>query len=248
MEEKVSIIVPVYNAQNYITETIESVLAQDYHNWELILVENGSTDDSLKYIQAFHDERIRVISAGDNIGAARARNMGMSEATGVYACFLDADDLWDADKLSSQIAFMKEKQAAFCFTGYEFADANGERLGKIGRVPECITYRQARGNPPIFTSTVMFDTKKIAKERLQMPVIESEDTALWFKLLREGETAYGLNRNLVRYRRPDNSLSSNKIVAMKRIWNLYRKAEKLNVLVSAWYFMQWAVRAVLRRV
>ena len=100
----------------------------------------------------------------------------------------------------------------------------------------------------IFTSTVMFDTKKITKERLQMPVIESEDTALWFKLLREGETAYGLNRNLVRYRRPDNSLSSNKIVAMKRIWNLYRKAEKLNVLVSAWYFMQWAVRAVLRRV
>ncbi len=118
MEEKVSIIVPVYNAQNYIKETIESVQKQDYTNWELILVENGSTDDSLNCIQTIRDERIRVICAGDNIGAARARNLGMQEATGEYVCYLDADDLWDEDKLSSQIAFMKEKQAAFSFTGY----------------------------------------------------------------------------------------------------------------------------------
>ncbi|MBR4966363.1 MAG: glycosyltransferase family 2 protein [Lachnospiraceae bacterium] len=248
MEEKVSIIVPVYNAQNYIKETIESVQKQDYTNWELILVENGSTDDSLNCIQTIRDERIRVICAGDNIGAARARNLGMQEATGEYVCYLDADDLWDEDKLSSQIAFMKEKQAAFSFTGYEFADAAGQRLGKIVKVPDTITYYQALGNTTIFTSTVMFDTRRIVRERLNMPVIESEDTALWFKLLREGETAYGLNRNLVRYRRPDNSLSSNKLVAMKRIWNLYRKAEHLNVFVSAWYFVQWAVRAVLRRV
>ena len=248
MEEKVSIIIPVYNAQNYIAETVECVMKQDYTNWELILVENGSTDDSLKCIQSFRDERIRVICAGENIGAARARNLGMQESTGAYACYLDADDLWEPDKLSSQVAFMKEQEASFSFTGYEFADANGQRLGKIVKVPQTIVYKQALGNTTIFTSTVMFDTRKISRERLNMPVMESEDTALWFKLLREGETAYGLNRNLVRYRRPEHSLSSNKFVAMKRIWNLYRKAEKLNVFASAWYFVQWAFRAVLRRV
>lgn len=248
MEEKVSIIIPVYNAQNYIVETIESVQNQDYLNWELILVENGSTDDTLKCIQSIRDERIRVICAGENIGAARARNLGMRESAGVYACYLDADDLWDANKLSAQVAFMKEKQASFSFTGYEFSDAKGQRLGKIVKVPETISYRRALGNTTIFTSTVMFDTRKIARERLEMPVIESEDTALWFKLLREGEIAYGLNMNLVRYRRPEHSLSSNKFVAMKRIWNLYRKAENLNVFVSAWYFVNWAFRAVLRRV
>ncbi len=248
MEEKVSIIVPVYNAEKYIEETIRCVLAQTYQNWELILVENGSTDSSLACIKRFEDERIRVVCAGGNIGAAKARNLGMQEATGVYAGYLDADDLWEPDKLALQLAFMKEQKAAFSFTGYEFADENGKGLGKIVKVPGTITYRQALGNTTIFTSTVLFDTRMIPKERLVMPVMESEDTALWFKLLREGETAFGLDRNLVRYRRPSRSLSSNKIVAMKRIWNLYRKAEGLNVFCSAWYFVQWAVRAVLRRV
>lgn len=248
MEEKVSIIVPVYNAEKYIAETIKSVMAQDYQNWELILVENGSTDASLDCIKSFDDPRIRVLSAGGNIGAARARNMGMQAAEGVYVGYLDADDIWEPDKLSAQVSFMQNRNAAFSFTGYEFADENGNGTGKIVKVPEQISYRQALGNTTIFTSTVLFDTRCIEKERLEMPVIESEDTALWFRILREGEIAHGLNRNLVRYRRPNNSLSSNKIVALRRIWNLYRKAERLNVVVSAFYFVQWAVRAVLRRV
>lgn len=248
MEEKVSIIVPVYNAEKYIDETIRSVMEQDYQNWELLLVENGSTDNSLARIRAYDDPRIRVIEAESNVGAAGARNLGMKEAEGVYAGYLDADDLWEPDKLSSQIAFMKENEASFSFTGYEFADETGKGLGKIVRVPQSITYKQALGNTTIFTSTVLFDLRKIAKERLEMPVIESEDTALWFRILREGETAYGLDRNLVKYRRPSRSLSSNKLVALKRIWNLYRKAEHLNIFVSMFYFVQWAFRAVLRRV
>lgn len=247
MEEKVSIIVPVYNAEKYIAETIRSVLKQDYSNWELLLVENGSTDNSLSCMQAFEDQRIRVICAGENVGAARARNLGMKEATGTYVGYLDADDIWMPDKLSAQIAFMKEKRSAFSFTGYEFADEAGTGLGKVVKVPSEISYKQALGNTTIFTSTVLFDTRLIDKSKLEMPVIESEDTALWFRLLREEGTAHGLNRNLVLYRRTDNSLSSNKVVALRRIWNLYRKAEKLNVFQSSYYFVQWAVRAVLRR-
>lgn len=248
MQEKVSIIVPVYNAANYIEQTIQSVLAQDYENWELILVENGSADDSVAKIQAFDDKRIRLIIMDGNAGAANARNEGMRQATGTYVGYVDADDLWRPDKLSRQIAFMNEKNAAFSFTGYEFGDENANPTGKIVRVPETLSYRQALSNTTIFTSTVLFDTRLIEKDKLYMPNVKSEDSALWFQILREGATAYGLDENLVIYRRPANSLSSNKLEAMRRIWNLYRKQEKLNIFYSMYLFVGWAFRAVKRRV
>ena len=248
MQEKVSIIVPVYNAANYIEQTIQSVLAQDYENWELILVENGSADDSVAKIQAFDDERIRLIIMDGNAGAANARNEGMRQATGTYVGYVDADDLWRPDKLSRQIAFMNEKSAAFAFTGYEFGDENAHPTGKIVRVPETLSYKQALSNTTIFTSTVLFDTRRIEKDKLYMPNVKSEDSALWFQILRGGVTAYGLDENLVIYRRPANSLSSNKLEAMRRIWNLYRKQEKLNIFYSMYLFVGWAFRAVKRRV
>ncbi len=248
MQEKVSVIVPVYNAANYIGQTIQSVLDQDYENWELILVENGSTDDSVAKIQAFKDERIRLIIMDGNAGAANARNEGMRQATGTYVGYVDADDLWRPDKLSRQIAFMNEKNAAFAFTGYEFGDEDAYPTGKIVRVPETLSYKQALSNTTIFTSTVLFDTRRIEKDKLYMPNVKSEDSALWFQILRGGVTAYGLDENLVIYRRPANSLSSNKLEAMRRIWNLYRKQEKLNIFYSMYLFIGWAFRAVKRRV
>jgi teichuronic acid biosynthesis glycosyltransferase TuaG len=212
------------------------------------LVENGSTDATVEKIKTFSDERIRLIIMEDNAGAAAARNEGMKAATGEFVGFLDADDLWHKEKLVKQIAFMKEKEAAFCFTGYEFGDENAVGTGKIVKVPDTLVYKQALNNTTIFTSTVIFDTRKIAKDRLYMPQIKSEDTALWFRVLREGYTAYGLNENLVTYRRPAKSLSSNKVEAMRRIWNLYRKHERLNVFYSMYLFIGWAFRAVKRRV
>ncbi len=248
MQKKVSIIVPVYNAENYIEQTIKSVLAQSYENWELLLAENGSTDKSVEKIRQFDDPRIRLIIMDGNVGAANARNEGMRQATGTYVGYIDADDLWHADKLKKQIAFMEEKDAAFSFTGYEFGDENAVGTGKIVKVPDTLSYKQALSNTTIFTSTVMFDTRKIARDKLYMPNVKSEDSALWFRILREGFIAYGLNENLVTYRRPANSLSSNKLEAMRRIWNLYRKQEKLNVFYSMYLFVGWAIRAVKRRV
>ena len=248
MQEKVSIIVPVYNAENYIEQTIDSVLAQDYTNWELLLVENGSTDQSVEKIKQYTDERIRLIVMEGNAGAANARNEGMRQANGTYVGYVDADDLWHPNKLSKQLAYMKEKNAGFCFTGYEFGDENARGTGKIVRVPETLVYKQALCNTTIFTSTVMFDTRLLAKDKLYMPNVKSEDSALWFQILRDGVVAYGLDENLVTYRRPANSLSSNKLVAMRRIWNLYRKQEKLNIFYSMYLFLGWAFRAVKRRV
>lgn len=252
MSGVVSIIVPVYNAEKFIAAAIESVLAQTYGQWELLLVEDGSSDNSVsvieRYIAENRDACIRLVRQPSNMGAAKARNRGLAEAKGRYIAYLDADDLWRPEKLKREISFMEETGAAFAFTGYEFADEQAQGTGKVVRVPRRMNYRQALSNTTIFTTTVMFDTEKIKKELLEMPVVKSEDTALWWKVLRNGYTAYGLDENLALYRRTAKSLSANKLEAIRRIWNLYRRSEGLNPLYSAWHFCFWAMRAVKRRV
>ncbi|MBQ6786527.1 MAG: glycosyltransferase family 2 protein [Lachnospiraceae bacterium] len=250
MSELISIVVPVYQVEQFIAETIESVQKQSYQNWELILVDDCSKDESCTIIErmAAEDSRICLIRQEANQGAAAARNCGVRHAKGRFLCFLDSDDLWEPEKLSEELAFIQEKQIGFVFTGYEFADEHGNGLGKIVRVPEEITYSEALKNTTIFTSTVMFDRRHIKDEDIFMPTIASEDTATWWHLLKTYGKAYGLDKNLVKYRRSANTLSSNKLEAIRRIWRLYRKQEKLNVFYSMYCMFFWALRAVLRRV
>ena len=248
-EKLVSIVVPVYNAQNFIKETIQYVQAQTYEDWELLLVDDCSLDNGCNVIEEMQktDDRIKLIRQEHNSGAASCRNKGVSCAHGRYLCFLDADDIWEPDKLARELAFMDDGKG-FVFTGYEFADENGRGLGKIVHVPETITYREALKNTTIFTSTVMIDRTIIADNDSMMPCIESEDTATWWNILKKYGTGYGLDECLVRYRRSAGTLSSNKFRAIKRIWNLYRKHEKLGIAKSFYCMVFWAFRAVFRRI
>ena len=248
MNSKVSVIVPVYNAAAFIADTITSVLKQDHTDIELLLVDDGSADESMEVMKKFESEKVRILTNTEKKGAAGARNTGIKAATGRYIAFIDADDLWLGNKLSKQIEFMQEGDKAFSFTGYEFADETGRGLGKIVRVPERISYKEALKNTTIFTSTVMFDTAKLSKDDILMPYVKSEDTATWWKVLKMGHDAYGLDESLTMYRRIGRSLSSNKLEAIRRIWNLYRKVEHLNIFYSIYCFCFWAVRAVYRRV
>lgn len=246
----VSIIVPVYNAGIYIEETIAMVMAQTYKNWELLLVDDCSKDDSRKKIERFitgSSGKIRLIAKNVNEGAARARNTGIEASKGRYIAFLDADDVWMPDKLERSLSFMKDRQAAFVFTAYEFGDEDAKGTGKIVHVPPVLAYREALSRTVIFTSTVLLDTARTGREMIRMPEVKSEDTATWWKLLRSGFMAYGLDEVLTIYRRPAKSLSSNKLEAIKRIWNLYRKQEGLSLAYSCYNLFFWAVRATRRR-
>ena len=143
---------------------------------------------------------------------------------------------------------MREKRAGFLFSAYEFGDEDARPTGKVVHVPETLTYKKALSRTVIFTTTVVLDRNVIPDELIRMPQVESEDTATWWQILRAGYTAYGLDEVLVVYRRPPRSLSSNKCKAVKRIWNLYRRQEKLSVASSAFYFVFWAYRATIRRI
>ncbi len=294
MKELVSIIVPVYRAAAYIAETIAMVEAQSWQDWELILVDDCSPDNSAEVIrntlrkqagrdnaarQSYEGVQAAVFTGGGgrpevltaagvrtemftgaggqpvmllqkqkNEGAARARNTGLDAAQGRYIAFLDADDVWYPKKLEREMRFMREKEAGFVFTAYEFGDSQARPTGRVVHVPERLTYRQALSRTVIFTTTVLFDRKRIPDRLLRMPAVASEDTATWWQILREGYTAWGLNEVLAVYRRPAKSLSSNKAEAVRRIWNLYRRQEKLSVAASAGYFIMWAYRATKRRI
>lgn len=248
MDEIISIVVPVYNCEKFIEETITSVLNQTYKDFELILVNDCSTDKSVDKIKSFSDARIRLIEQETNQGAYAARNRGVKEARGRYIAFLDADDIWEPVKLEHELTFMEEEDAGFVFSGYEFADENGVGNGAIVKVPHTISFKQALRNTTIFTSTVLIDRTKIPEDLVLMPNIKSEDTATWWRILKAGNTGYGLNENLVKYRRSAGTLSANKLAAIKRIWRLYRDIAELSVISSVFNFVCWAITAVLRRI
>lgn len=246
----VSIIVPVYNAEKFLEQTIKTVIEQTYSNWELILVNDCSTDNSKNIFDKYkNDKRIVWINQEKNGGAALARNKGIELSRGKFLCFLDADDLWKNDKLEKQIHFMKNNFCEFSFTGYEFAGEDGIPNGKKVYVPKKINYKTALKNTIIWTSTVMFNMELLSKEDIYMPNIrKGQDSATWWKILKKIDYAYGLNEILSIYRRSSNTLSSNKLKALKRTWFLYRNVENLNFFKCLYNFCFYCFNAIKRRI
>lgn len=246
----VSIVTPVYNVERFLRDTIKTVQDQTYDNWEWLLVDDRSSDRSVEIIKeaAKSDERIRLIQLSRNGGAATARNTGIDAAYGRFLAFQDADDLWHPEKLAKQVALMQQHDVAFSFTGYEFAEVGGQPNGTRVSVPPQLTYRQALKNTTIFTGTVMIDLSQIDKSIVLMPNVGSEDTATWWNILRSGVIAYGLNEVLTYYRRSDETLSSNKLTAVRRTWRLYREQQKLGLVYSSYCFIWYVFNATKRRV
>lgn len=249
-DELVSIIIPVYNAERFLDETINTILNQTYKNWELLLINDCSKDNSKSIYEKYSsDKRIKWHDQEQNGGPALARNKGIDLAQGKYICFLDADDICDLDKIEKQVEFMKQNDCAFSYHSYEFADEKAVPTGKKVIAKEKLTYKKALKNNIISTITVMFNMKKINKELIEMPNLKYvEDTATWWRILRNGYIAYGMPNVFSYYRRIPNTNSSNKLRTQKPLWNLYRKEEKLNIFYAAHCLFWKNYHAVLRRV
>ena len=245
-KEKVSIIVPMYNAEKFIGKTIESVLAQTYQNWEMLIMNDVSTDNSLAIVSMYakKDERIKIVNTEKNVGVVKGRNFLIDLASGKYIAFLDADDYWHNEKLEKQIKFMKEKNASISCTEYTRVKENEEKINDV-IIKEEISYNDMLKNNYLGCLTVIYDANKIGK-RYFKELEKNEDYVLWLEIVKDVNTIYGLKENLAYYRVLDNSRSSNKVKTAKVRWEIYRKIEKLSLLKSLYYFLHYAIRAVLK--
>lgn len=242
----VSIIIPLYNKEKYIDETINNIKKQTYKNWELIIIDDCSEDNSYDIAKKHQCENIYILKNQYNEGPAISRNKGLEKAVGRYICYQDADDLWDEYKLEKQLKFMKENNCAFSYTGFRYINKKGRIKRRINIQSE-LTYNEALKDIRILTISTMFDLKKIDKCLLKMPNINSEEIATWWNILRNGYTAYGINEALVYYRKTKKSLTSNKLKSANNRWNIYRKYEKFSIPKSLYYFIHYVYYAIIKR-
>lgn len=245
----ISVITPSFNSSKFIADTIESVINQTYENWEMIIVDDCSTDNTREILSSYaqKDGRINVIFLKENSGAGAARNRALEAAKGRFITFLDSDDLWVPEKLQTQLEFMLGHDIAFSFTEYELMNEEGERLNKIIRVPEKIDYHGLLKNTIIGCLTVMIDREKTGDFKM-LNIKSRQDFVLWLAILKKGFTAYGLQKTLSIYRIVKGSVSSNKLKTAKRNWYVFRKIEKLSFPYAVWCFVNYAFYAVWKRI
>lgn len=244
---KVSIIMPSYNTAKFIDEAINSVIKQTYIDWELIIVDDCSTDETdvivAKYLT---DGRIKYFKNEVNSGAAVTRNRALNEVTGKWIAFLDSDDLWAAEKLEKQLSFMSNGDIAFSFTDYDVIDETG--IVKTTFVPrkESYTYKDILKSCSIGCLTVVYNAELLGKVKMPESAEKREDVACWLSILKNGTNGTCLHISLAKYRMHSHSVSSKKVKMLKYQWRLYRKIENLTFFKSLYYLANWAVNGFFK--
>lgn len=242
----ISIIMAAYNASLTIKESIESIINQTYKNWELIIVNDCSTDDTVTIVTKYceNDSRIKLINNEVNLKVSKTRNEGIKNSIYRYIAFLDSDDLWHKEKLEKQLIFMQENKAFFSSTDYEIIDVKSNRLMKKVYAKTKDYKQLLRGNS-IGTSTVMIDTNFI--KEIKFKDIRVEDYELWLSLLMKYQTkVYAINETLAYYRVSGNSLSSNKAKSVMWTWNMFRKEQKKNFFTTILLMVYYAVNSLTK--
>lgn len=240
MNDLVSIIMPSYNSQKTIAESIESVLEQTYENWELLITDDCSSDDTVEIIKIFceRDNRIKLFELENNSGAGAARNYSINEAKGRFIAFLDSDDCWSSEKLSKQLSFMQKEDSKFSFSWYQKV-SNENRLGNIVTAPKKVRYSDILSSNSIGCLTAIYDVNYFGK--VYMPLIRKrQDMALWLKLLEIIEFADCVQECLAYYR-TDSGMTTNKFSVAINQWRFYRDYLGLNLFVSARLFLTYSV-------
>ena len=241
----VSIITPCYNAALFIERTIESVLAQSYTNWEMIIVDDASTDLSQEIITKYisKNKQIKLLVNKKNMGTAESRNVAIREAAGEYIAFLDNDDIWLPQKLSKQVLLMQEEDIFLSYSSYDTIDKSGQPIGHFP-VQEKVCYSDMLKTSIIGTLTMIYNAKKLGK--FYFHGVGHEDYVMKLEILKKTKFAKGINETLAKYRILNDSLSRNKIRAAKWQWHIYRDIEKLPLLKSIYYFMHYTYRGLTK--
>jgi len=249
MSALVSIITPCYNSERFINECVSSVLEQTYTNWELIIIDDASDDNSRELISniAERDNRIKFVFLTKNIGVAGARNIALEMSMGRYIAFLDSDDVWKKEKLSLQIDFMQCHNISFSFSSYQPMSENGNKFFRKIIAPSKINYNSFLKNTIIGCLTVVLDKHKLGD--FKVPNLRtSQDMALWLLIMRSGVTAHGIEKSLAYYRIVGDSNTSNKFKVIQGVWRIYLIEEGLGYMRSIWYFLNYAFNAVKKRI
>jgi teichuronic acid biosynthesis glycosyltransferase TuaG len=241
----VSIITPAYQAARFIGETIASVRAQTYGNWELIIVDDQSSDDTCDVVErvATVDSRVKLSRHAANRGPVEARDTALTLSTGQYVAFLDGDDLWMPQKLERQLSYMRSRNAAISYTRFRRMTEDGSHVGRLIPIPKTLSYGQLLRNTAMATSTVVIDRAICGPFR--MPMTACDDYALWLEIVRRGYKSYGLDEDLMRYRVVSSSFSRNKRKYALKVWRTYRDIG-LSLPHAAWCFANYAGHAWLK--
>lgn len=243
----VSIITPTFQSADFIAETIASVQNQTYSNWEMIIVDDGSTDATEKIIKniLLNDNRIHFFKLDQNSGPAVARNKGIEQAKGEFMTFLDADDIWFPNFIEKSIKTIEETKIPFVFSSYKRANENLEFVYSDFIVPSKVTYTDILKSNSISCLTAFLDIKTLGKKF--MPLIRKrQDMGLWLQYLKAIPFAYGIQETQAIYRIRANSLSRKKSDLIKYQWQFYREVEQLTVLQSAYYMLHWMYRGFMK--
>lgn len=235
MKALVSIISPAFNNEKTIKNTIDSVLNQSYSNWEMIIVDDCSSDRTGDIVKKYKDKRIKYIKLDKNSGASVARNVAIKEAKGKYIAFLDCDDIWFKKKLEKQVKFMEDNNYYFTYTDYKYMNKNGKILNKIRICPKKISYFNMLLGDSVGCLTVMYNREKTGL--IQIPLLKKRnDYALWCKTLKIVKYGYKYNEVLAVYRKSDNSISSgSKFKLLKYHYELHRKCNNFNPFVASFF-------------
>lgn len=247
MDGLVSIIIPCYNSEEFIGDAINSVLAQTYVNWEMIIIDDCSSDNSLQIIEAYvqKDCRIRCLKTNTPSGSpAYPRNIGINNAQGRYIAFLDSDDIWLPTKLEEQLPILEEEHVAIVFSNYEKIAENGARTNRLILAPTKVNYHRLLLSNVIGCLTAIYDIKKCGK--LYFTHNGHEDYIMWLTILKQGYWAYNTNTINALYRVRKRSVSSNKLLALVWQWHIYVRIEKTGYLRAVYYFSNYALRAFIK--
>jgi len=242
----VSIIMAAYKAEKTIEASIRSVLAQTYTNWELIIINDCSPDNTVEVVKPFADSdpRIRLISNEVNKGVSFTRKRGMEASNGEWIAILDCDDLWTPDKLEKQLALASKNNAKLVFTGSGYIDIDGNPIDWQLHVPETISYKKLLKQNLISNSSALVKAE-LYKEHYAIGDGMHEDFAIWLGILKTGVTAYGIDEPLLIYRVAKSSKSGNKLKAAKMNWRTYRYIG-LNPFAAAYYMCWYTVKGIMK--